>query len=84
MPPDLPIVADVVKFVQDRHKNVNRAMVAIGGKMSIVLLVSLVLVASGVLALAACMVAGQATRMEERDEYVDATARELLAGVAIE
>jgi hypothetical protein len=59
-------------------------MLLIGGKMSIVLLMVLGLVVSGIFAMAACMVAGRTTRREEVDEYVDATARELLAGVAIE
>ena len=62
--------------------------------MWIALLAVLVLIAWGLLAVTACMVSGRATRMEEMeqytideyriDEYIDATATELLADINLE
>jgi len=68
-------------------------------EMWIALLAVLVLIAWGLLAVAACVVSGRATRMEEMDQYtideykideykmdayVDATASELLADINLE
>jgi hypothetical protein len=62
--------------------------------MWIALLAVLVLIAWGLLAVAACVVSGRATRMEEMeqytideykmDEYINATATELLADISLE
>jgi hypothetical protein len=68
-------------------------------EMWIALLAVLVLIAWGLLAVAACVVSGRATRMEEMeqytideyktdeykmDEYINATATELLADISLE
>jgi flagellar basal body-associated protein FliL len=58
-------------------------------EMWIALLAVLVLLVWGLLAVAACVVSGRATRMEENDHdemdaYVDATASELLADINLE